>query len=398
MAHGGDFGSDVDRLVQRRPVRRHRRDPADHRRRSTPWPTSATYDWASVEPSIFGTLFERTLDPGKRSPDRRPLHQPPGHRNPSRSRCCWRRCGGNGRRSSGGARMSFGPRSSRPAGRGAARPAPRTRGSARRSTGRSSTSPSGWRHVTVLDPACGSGNFLYVAIHMLLDLEKEVIAYAATRGLSLVPAGQPVAAARAGDQPLRPAACAGGDLDRLSPVDALQRVQDARPSGAGADREHPPMDAILDLSDPEHPKEPEWPEAEFIVGNPPFLGDKKIEAGLGDELRATLCPALRRMRCRASPTSAAIGLRRLASDIEAARATRRASRYNKESIGCQTARFEAIKESANLLCDFDRDWILRAPRFTFRWSGLEAEQDSREELRGRREESFADQFGLNRRF
>ena len=33
------------------------------------------------------------------------------------------------------------------------------------------------------------------------------------------------------------------------------------------------MDAILDLSDPEHPKEPEWPEAEFIVGNPPFLGE-----------------------------------------------------------------------------------------------------------------------------
>jgi hypothetical protein len=32
------------------------------------------------------------------------------------------------------------------------------------------------------------------------------------------------------------------------------------------------MDAILDLSDPENPKEPEWPEAEFIVGNPPFLG------------------------------------------------------------------------------------------------------------------------------
>ena len=25
------------------------------------------YDWAAVEPSIFGTLFERTLDPDKRS-------------------------------------------------------------------------------------------------------------------------------------------------------------------------------------------------------------------------------------------------------------------------------------------------------------------------------------------
>ena len=31
-------------------------------------------------------------------------------------------------------------------------------------------------------PACGSGNFLYVAINMLLDLEKEVIAYAADAG------------------------------------------------------------------------------------------------------------------------------------------------------------------------------------------------------------------------
>ncbi len=43
------------------------------------------------------------------------------------------------------------------------------------------------------------------------------------------------------------------------------------------------MDAILDLSDPQYPKEPEWPEAEFIVGNPPFLGDKVMRGGLGDK-------------------------------------------------------------------------------------------------------------------
>ena len=36
------------------------------------------------------------------------------------------------------------------------------------------------------------------------------------------------------------------------------------------------MDAILDLTDPAHPKEPEWPEADFIVGNPPFLGGKLL--------------------------------------------------------------------------------------------------------------------------
>jgi len=28
---------------------------------------AATLDWASIEPAIFGTLFERSLDPGKRS-------------------------------------------------------------------------------------------------------------------------------------------------------------------------------------------------------------------------------------------------------------------------------------------------------------------------------------------
>jgi hypothetical protein len=37
--------------------------------------------------------------------------------------------------------------------------------------------------VRVLDPACGSGNFLYVALRQLLDLQKEVIAYAARKEL-----------------------------------------------------------------------------------------------------------------------------------------------------------------------------------------------------------------------
>ena len=31
------------------------------------------------------------------------------------------------------------------------------------------------RSVTVLDPACGSGNFLYVALQALKDLEREAI-------------------------------------------------------------------------------------------------------------------------------------------------------------------------------------------------------------------------------
>jgi len=39
-------------------------------------------------------------------------------------------------------------------------------------------------------------------------------------------------------------------------------------------------DAILDLSDPENPKEPTWPKVDFVVGNPPFLGGNKIRQEL----------------------------------------------------------------------------------------------------------------------
>jgi len=42
-------------------------------------------------------------------------------------------------------------------------------------------------------------------------------------------------------------------------------------------------DAVLDLSEPENPKEPEWPEADVIIGNPPFLGGKLMRSNLGDE-------------------------------------------------------------------------------------------------------------------
>jgi hypothetical protein len=42
-------------------------------------------------------------------------------------------------------------------------------------------------------------------------------------------------------------------------------------------------DAIIDLSDTKNPKEPDWPEADVIVGNPPFLGNKQMRAELGTE-------------------------------------------------------------------------------------------------------------------
>jgi hypothetical protein len=48
------------------------------------------------------------------------------------------------------------------------------------------------------------------------------------------------------------------------------------------------MDALLDLSDPTNPREAEWPAAELIVGNPPFLGDKLMIANLGEDYTEAL--------------------------------------------------------------------------------------------------------------
>ena len=148
------------------------------------------YDWASVEPSIFGTLFERTLDPAKRSQIRahytsradietllKPVLLAPLQREWAEVK---RKCD-----------EDLWPKVVK---------ASRARG--RTLTLKDSPQRKAFdraildfterlAHVRVLDAACGSGNFLYVAIHMLLDLEKEVITYASDRGLSPIPQVNP---------------------------------------------------------------------------------------------------------------------------------------------------------------------------------------------------------------
>ena len=137
--------------------------------------------------------------------------------------------------------------------------------------------------VSVLDPACGSGNFLYIALRALLDLEKQVIDYAAEQGwYGMMPV-------------VSPSQMSGIELDHyaaelaktalwigyiqwhemngfryrrnpiLTPLDTIRR-----------------MDAILGYDGDGNVVEPEWPDAEFIVGNPPFLGSQMLRGNLGD--------------------------------------------------------------------------------------------------------------------
>ena len=227
-------------------------------------------NWRSIEPSIFGTLFERALDTSKRAQtgahytgaDDIELVVEPVVMTPLRRE--WEE-----------ARQEVNDLLDEEDSDGA-----RERLEAFRERLAS---------VKVLDPACGSGNFLYIALRSLLDLEREVIDFAAVQGWhGLTPAVRP-------DQMLgleinhyaaelaRTALWIGyiqwhqangfpyTQRPILTPLDTIRQT-----------------DAVLDLSDPEHPAEPEWPAAEFIVGNPPFLGGKLLRTGLSDAYVDTL--------------------------------------------------------------------------------------------------------------
>src|SRR5664280_2620647 len=146
------------------------------------------------------------------------------------------------------------------------------------------------RRVRVLDPACGSGNFLFVTLGALKDLEWEAIQWG-----SLV-LQEPGEFPRIG-----PGAVLGIEINAYAAELArvtiwIGEIQWMLRHGLGYRRDPilSPLnhietrDALLDLADPSHPKEAEWPAAEFIVGNPPFLGGKLLRRGLGDAYVDTL--------------------------------------------------------------------------------------------------------------
>ena len=136
---------------------------------------AAQLDWASIEPAIFGTLFERSLDPAKRaqlgahytSRDDIMLIVEPVLMAPLRRE--WEQIQEQAQPIIANLKAARGSQQTR-----------YQRDLERLLIGFSTTIAG----VRVLDPACGSGNFLYVALKQLLDLEKQVIAFGATSGSS----------------------------------------------------------------------------------------------------------------------------------------------------------------------------------------------------------------------
>ena len=221
-------------------------------------------NWRNIEPSIFGTLFERALDASKRSQlgahytgaDDIMLVIDPVVMEPLRRE--W-----DATRHEVGELQADGDDA-----------AARTRLVAfqQRLAG-----------VTVLDPACGSGNFLYLALRSLLDLEQQAIDFGAAQGWDdLAPT-------------VKPNQMLGLEINHYAAELArtslwIGYIQWHQSNGF-LYRRHPILtplhtirqtDAILDQSDPDNPTEPEWPAAEFIIGNPPFLGNKMMRLNLGD--------------------------------------------------------------------------------------------------------------------
>ena len=233
---------------------------------------AAALDWSEIDPSILGTLFERGLDPNKRSQlgahytDRDKIMRivDPVIVRPLLAE--WET-----------AKAEIAAMVERAD--AASSPAARTR--LRRQADRAlRTFLERLRTFTVLDPACGSGNFLYLALHALKDIEHRVQLEAETLGLAR------------GFPAVGPANVKGIEINayaaELARVSVwIGEIQWMRRNGFSnsTDPILDPLDTIecRDAILAPDGGEPDWPEADAVIGNPPFFGGKLLIGGLGEE-------------------------------------------------------------------------------------------------------------------
>lgn len=150
--------------------------------------------------------------------------------------------------------------------------------------------------LRILDPACGTGNFLYVSLELLKRLEGEVLdALFNFRGNQKLAelSGSSVDPHQFLGLELNPRAA--GIAELVLWIGYLQwhfRTDGGIPAEPILRdfKNIEQRDAVLDNSGTK-PRRPKWPEAEFIVGNPPFIGGKDIRARLGDEYTEALWAA-----------------------------------------------------------------------------------------------------------
>lgn len=343
MADGGEYGAEIIRhfdgnLFDTTPVLDLTPLEVDHIR------NASKLDWGAIDPSILGTLFERGLDPSKRSQlgahytSREDIETivEPVVMQPLRRE--W-----DAAREQAGTLLATGKKADR-------EKADRL---LHGFVDRLGT-------VTVLDPACGSGNFLYVTLQCLKDLEKEVIDYALSQDFA---AYFPV---------VGPWQLYGIEIDPYAHdlaqttvwIGYLQWMNEhgypvAEDPVLRATDNFQNRDAILDLTDPENPAEPEWPEVDFIVGNPPFLGGKRLRTELGTSYVDSLFVVWAN-RVRPESDKCCYWFEKARAHIEVGKC-KRAGLLATQGIrgGANREVLKRIKETGDIFFAVsDRDWVL----------------------------------------
>ncbi|RFP59586.1 MAG: class I SAM-dependent DNA methyltransferase [Limnothrix sp. CACIAM 69d] len=271
---------------------------------------AAAKDWSQVEPAIFGTLLERALDKAERS--RLGAHYTPRSyverlvrpvvMEPLRSQ--WEAIELEVKRLLDGSAGAV------------AKAAAEIQGFLEQ-----------LRSIRILDPACGTGNFLYVSLDLLKGLEQEVL----TRlvdvagniqletqqvnpsqflGIEINPRAAAIAELviwigylqwhfkRFGNaEPPEPVLQAFGNIENRDAVlaydgmepDVDPKTGQVRTRWGGKTMVHPVTGKeVPDPTDQKviyrylNPRPAEWPAADYIVSNPPFIGNTWIREELGD--------------------------------------------------------------------------------------------------------------------
>jgi N-6 DNA Methylase len=228
---------------------------------------AAALDWSAIDPSIFGTLFERGLDPRKRSQLGAHYTDPatimrlvePVVERPLRAE--WVRVKGVIANHIG-KHKRIGDAEYRKANDAFVAYLEKLRG------------------FRVLDPACGSGNFLYLALKALKDIEHQANIEAEALGLQ-----------RQVDAFTSPANVLGIELNEYAAelarvtvwIGELQwRLQHGYPFKVNPILD--PLDQIEcrdALMNPDG-SEAVWPPVSVVIGNPPFVGVGRKRRELGD--------------------------------------------------------------------------------------------------------------------
>lgn len=238
---------------------------------------AAKLDWSEIDPSILGTLFERGLDPDKRSQlgahytDRDKIMQIVNPVVVEPLLAEWAEV----KTQIEAALSKAGSAKSRSARTKAEKEAERLH----------AAFVERLRGFRVLDPACGSGNFLYLSLLALKDIEHRTNLEAEALGL---PRGFPT---------IGPECVKGIELNpyaaELARVSVwVGEIQWMRRNGFDAAR-NPILRPLGTIENRDAVLAPDgskadWPDADAVVGNPPFLGNKRMISALGEGYTVSL--------------------------------------------------------------------------------------------------------------